>query len=60
VKPDETGRTYGVWVKATDDGEEIRRTAHSSAEAVQFRFDGWQKVEPLPPPKTTIKVIKHP
>jgi hypothetical protein len=38
---------HGVWVKYTN-GRLIERHAYSPADAVRFRFDGFEKREPLP------------
>lgn len=42
-------QTYGEFSKVNDRGDLIYRTAYSPADAIRFQFDGWQKVEPLPP-----------
>lgn len=45
-------KTYGEFVKfKPDTEEELRRTAYTPGEAVQFRFDGWEQVQPLPDPR---------
>lgn len=40
---------HGTWVKVLDDGTVLERDAHTAADEVRFRFDGWLRREPLPP-----------
>ena len=46
--PEPAPKTHGTWVKYTDDGRLIERVAYSPADAVRFRYDGFEKQEPLP------------
>ncbi len=43
-------KTYGTFTRVVD-GETIRRTAYSPADAVQARYDGWTEEAPVEPAK---------
>ncbi len=43
---------FGTFVKDVD-GKQVERVAHSAAQAVKFRFDGWREKPATRPAKTT-------
>ncbi|WP_047893250.1 hypothetical protein [Micromonospora sp. RV43] len=52
---------YGVWTrKHPESGEEQRRTAHSPADAVRLKFDGWVQEAPTNAKSSTSTTASKP